>query len=231
MTIAQRLHTITARVAAAEAAAGRAPGSVSLLAVSKTRSIDEINQAAAAGQREFGESRAQELRDKRAACPALSWHFIGPLQKNKIKYLVGKVALIHSVDTLALAAAISDRAQRVETAPVSVLLQVNIGQEDSKRGAAPEQALAVAAAMASLPGISLRGLMAIPPRVSDPRDAAPWFAAMAALAAEGRARGLPLEELSMGMSSDFAVAIAHGATLVRVGTAIFGPRLQRQRGA
>ena len=226
MSIATQLAAVRQRVDAAAIAAGREPASVKLLAASKTRSVDAVREAIAAGHTLFGESRAQELRDKANTLSDqdIEWHFIGALQKNKIKYVVGKAAMVHSVDSLALATALSDRCVREGVSPIGVLLQVNLAGEATKSGTTRQQALSLAHAMHALPGISLRGLMTLPPYSTSPEKAAPWFAGLAALAADGRTAGLPLEELSMGMSGDLEVAIAHGSTIVRVGTAIFGRR-------
>lgn len=234
MSIAARLRVINGRVATACIAAGRRPDSVRLLAASKTRTASDVVEAMVAGQVLFGENRGQEMRDKPGAVellaapstglPAPEWHFIGALQRNKVKYVVGRASLVHAVDSLRLGQALSDRVQRIGVAPIGVLVEVNVGAEQSKAGTTPDEALPLAAALQELPGVAVRGLMTIPPAVGDPAEAAPYFARMQTLLAEGRAAGLPLEELSMGMSSDFEVAISHGATIVRVGTAIFGPR-------
>lgn len=221
-TIADRLAAVRAEIAAACAAAGRPPERVRLVAVSKTRPVEELAAAHAAGQVDFGENYAQELRDKADALgPAYTWHFIGSLQRNKVKYVVGRAALVHDVDSLPLAEELSKRSG---ASPTGVLLGVNIGMEPQKSGFAPAAVLDAARAVVALPGVRLQGLMCIPPAVEDPEEAAPFFAALADLALQGRAQGLPLHELSMGMSHDYAVAIRHGATLVRVGTAIFGAR-------
>ena len=227
MSIAENLRAIEARIASACAAAGRDPATVRLLAVSKTKPGAAIEEALAAGQRAFGENYAQELRDKvrdfAGADPAPEWHFIGHLQRNKVKYAVGKAALLHAVDSLRLAEAIGGRAAR-EGIEQDVLVEVNVGGEASKSGVAPEEALALCEAIQAIEGVTVRGLMTIPPFREDPADVGPFFERLAALAAEGRQRGLPLTELSMGMSHDFEVAVAHGATIIRVGTAIFGAR-------
>ena len=218
---------LTARLRAAAVAAGRPPDAARLLLATKTQPPERIAAALAGGHRLIGENRAQELRDKAPALAGLApeWHFIGPLQKNKIKYVVGTAALIHSVDSLELGEAIAAEARRRAPGGVQdVLLQVNIGREPSKAGASPEAALALAAALAALPGLRLRGLMAIPPAEEAPAAARAWFDAVAALAEAGRARGLELPELSMGMSGDYGEAVAAGATLVRLGTAVFGAR-------
>ena len=149
---------------------------------------------------------------------------IGALQKNKIKYIVGSAVLVHSVDSLALAQALSGRCLRDGVPPIGVLLQVNLAGEASKGGTTRSEALALARKVQALPGVALRGLMTIPPFSADPQESAPWFSGLASLAAEGRSEGLPLTELSMGMSGDLEIAVAHGATIVRVGTAIFGRR-------
>jgi len=233
LTIAQRLHAIQARVHAACDAAGRDRSSVRLLAASKTRTPEDVLEAMRAGHGLFGENRGQEMRDKplgvdmlaqAAGLGAPEWHFIGALQRNKVKYVVGRATLVHAVDSLRLGEALSERVERTGADPLGILVEVNVGGEHSKAGISPEAALDLCASLDALPGLSVRGLMTIPPAVEDPEDAAPFFARMARLQTEGRSAGLPLEELSMGMSGDFEVAIQHGATIVRVGTAIFGPR-------
>jgi pyridoxal phosphate enzyme (YggS family) len=217
--IATNLQRVQAEIAAACRAAGRDPASVTLVAVSKTRPPDDLRAAHAAGQVHFGENYAQELRDKADALgPAYHWHYIGALQRNKVKYVVGRAELVHDVDSLALAEEIGKRSLPRVT---GVLIGVNMGGEASMSGVATAVALALAHAMTRIDGIALRGLMCIPPADGDPT---PHFTALADLAARGRAEGLPLTELSMGMSGDFAAAIRCGATIVRVGTAIFGGR-------
>ena len=226
MSIIDNLAAVRRRIDDAARAAGRDPADVRLLAVSKTRPVEAIETAMEAGQVQFGENRAQELRDKSRALAGrdIQWHFIGGLQKNKVKYVVGSATLVHSVDSLALAEALSARCLRAGVAPIGVLLQVNLSGEASKGGTTRAAALELARSIHALPGVDLRGLMTMPPFSLQPEEAAPWFAGLAALAAEGQAEGLPLTELSMGMSGDLEVAVAHGATIVRVGTAIFGRR-------
>lgn len=229
MSIAENLAAIRARMDAATRAAGRDPQSVTLVAVSKTFPAEAIQEAMAAGQTLFGESRAQELRDKTPLVgEGASWHFIGSLQRNKVKYVVGRVAMVQSVDSLELARELDQRVRATQggggPSPLPVLIEVHLGGEESKHGVEPEQVLPLAHEIAKLPGLALRGLMTIPPWQEDPEHARPYFEQLAALAAKGRAEGLPLHDLSMGMSHDFEVAIACGATLVRVGTAIFGAR-------
>jgi pyridoxal phosphate enzyme (YggS family) len=213
---------IRASVDAATAEAGRPPGSVRLVAVSKTFPDSAIREAYAAGQRLFGENYPQELRDKAAALAELDleWHFIGRLQKNKAKYVAAAASWVHAIESFEQAEALAAR----RVSPIAVLVAVNIGDEASKGGVALADTLGLCERLARLENVSLRGLMCLPPPSDDPEGSAPHFAALADLAARGRATGLPLTELSMGMSHDFAVAIRHGATLVRVGSAIFGAR-------
>jgi pyridoxal phosphate enzyme (YggS family) len=214
VSLATRLAAVEARVAAACAAAGRERSDVCLVAVSKMRTAGEIQAVLALGQVDFGENYAQHLRDKVDAIGAgPTWHFIGALQRNKVKYVAGRADLFHALDRIELADEFEKRCEH----PQPVLVAVNTG-------GGVEQALALCEALDRHPGVELRGLMTIPPPVENPRDAGAFFATLAELSEEGRRRGLPLAELSMGMSHDFEVAIAHGATLVRVGTAIFGPR-------
>ena len=225
-SIAEGLAGVRARIAAAERAGGRAPGSVKLLAVSKKMPPDDVRAAITAGQRAFGENYAQELRDKRAALAAEpaapQWHYIGPLQSNKVKYVAGQVALIHTVDSVALLEAIAARGM-----PQACLVQVNVAGEAQKRGVAPTDLPALLDRFAALPNVTCAGLMLIPPLTEDPGDARPHFAALRALRDREighRRSNVDLRELSMGMSGDLEAAIAEGATIVRVGTAIFGAR-------
>ncbi|HZS39943.1 MAG TPA: YggS family pyridoxal phosphate-dependent enzyme [Polyangia bacterium] len=217
MTIAARIAEVRARIAEACRAAGRDPRSVELVAVSKTVEAARCAEAVAAGQQALGENYAQELRDKARLVAGARWHFIGPLQRNKVKYVVGTAELIHSVDSRALADEIAARAEKLGVVQ-RVLVQVNVGGEAQKSGCAPGETAALVEACAARPSLRCEGLMCIPPLEGDP---APSFRQLRQLAA-----GLGLRELSMGMSADFAAAIAEGATLVRVGTAIFGARSQ-----
>ena len=230
--IAGRLGTVLAEIDRAARAAGRDPSTVRLLAVSKLQSVEAIAAAAAAGQRDFGENYAQELRDKsrelrtRLGPGQVRWHYIGPLQRNKVKYVVGVAALVHSVDGLSL---LDEIARRAEAAGLvqPCLIEVNVGDEAQKSGCAPEELPGLVDAFRARPSVRLDGLMCIPPPPEDDDAEAvrPHFRKLAALRDEERARtGLPLPELSMGMSADYPVAIAEGATIVRVGTAIFGAR-------
>lgn len=222
MSIADRLNGVLHAIDDACATAGRDPSTVRLVAVSKGHPPQAIRAAAATGQRDFGESYAQEMRDKMAALadlPEIRWHFIGRIQTNKAKW-IGKATAIHAITSLRHARAVARHA----SAPPKVLVAVNIAGESTKSGVLPAQVLDVCRAIQAEPDLDLTGLMTLPPPVAHPDEARPWFAALSDLAARGRAEGLGLTELSMGMSHDFPVAIAHGATLVRVGTRIFGPR-------
>jgi PLP dependent protein len=224
--IAAGLARVRTRIADAERAAGRPPGSVQLVAVSKKMTVDDVRAALAAGQLDLGESYGQELRDKRLAlardAPAPRWHFIGPLQANKVKYVAGHVALIHSIDSVDLLEELERRA-----APQRCLVQVNVAGETQKRGVAPAALPTLLDRFATLTHVRCAGLMTVPPLDEEPEAARPHFAALRALRDQERARARPhvtLDELSMGMSHDLEVAVAEGATLVRVGTAIFGGR-------
>ena len=230
MTIAANLETIRARIATGCLRAGRDPADVRLLAVSKTQPAGAVDEAAAAGQRLFGENYVQEFLAKAQEVAApVEWHFIGALQSNKVKYLVGKVALIHSVDRLSLAQEI-DRQWGKLGKTAEILVEVNLGEEASKAGAGEAQLLALVREIAALPHLRLRGLMALPPYLDNPEAVRPYFRRLRELSVAVAGLGLPgveMRELSMGMSHDFEVAIAEGATLVRVGTAIFGERSYR----
>ncbi|MBY4897328.1 YggS family pyridoxal phosphate-dependent enzyme [Cupriavidus sp. AU9028] len=225
--ISANLQAVRLRLAAAEQQAGRPAGSVALLAVSKTFPPHAVREAFDAGQRAFGENYVQEGVDKIAALAALraelEWHFIGPLQSNKTRTVAEQFDWVHSVDRLRIAERLS--AQRpASLAPLQVCLQVNISGEASKSGVAPADVLPLARAIAGLPNLTLRGLMAIPEPSDDPVAQRRPFAALRALLDTLRREGLALDTLSMGMSADLEAAIAEGATIVRVGTAIFGAR-------
>ncbi len=227
MTIRDNLQKIRATIDDAARRAGRDPSSVRLVAVSKTHGADRIEAAAAAGQSLFGESYVQEFvaKSEEVRSP-VEWHFIGHLQSNKVKYLRGRVAMIHSVDRLSLAREI-DRQWEKMGRPVDILLQVNLGEEVTKSGAGEDELIALARQIAALPNVRIRGLMTLPPYFDDPEEVRPFFRRLRELSETIAALGLvgvEMTELSMGMSHDFEVAIAEGATLVRVGTAIFGER-------
>jgi hypothetical protein len=220
--VTTNLANVLSRIEDARAASGRAPGSVRLVAVSKTKPAAAIREAYAAGQRDFGENYAQELAEKAEELRDLldlRWHFIGHLQSNKAKVIAPLAALVHTVDSPALARELAKRTPEGRRLPV--LVEVNVGGEAQKSGIAPDAALSLVDAIAAEPRLELRGLMTIPP--PDPEATRRAFAALAALQTRlGGAARLP--ELSMGMSDDLELAIAAGATLVRVGTAIFGAR-------
>ncbi len=223
--IAQNLEEVRGRIAAAARGAGRDPARVRLVAVSKTVPVEHIRTAVAAGQLLFGENYLQEARPKIAALgPALSWHFIGHLQSNKAKAAVALFEVIHGVDRLKLAQAL-DAAAASRGGLQKILLQVNLAGEASKSGAAPETVPGLLWELGRLPHLRVLGLMALPPWLDDPEAVRPYFRALRELRDRLEADcGQPLPELSMGMSGDFEVAVAEGATLVRVGAAIFGSR-------
>ena len=224
-SIAANLQAVRARIAAACVAAGRSAGSVQLLAVSKTWPAARVREAAAAGQRAFGENYAQEAVGKAAELVelGLEWHFIGPLQSNKTRLVAENFAWAHSVDRLKIAERLA--AQRPPSlGRLHICLQVNVSGEASKSGCAPDQATALAHAAAALPNLRLRGLMAIPEPSDDVGLQRRRFALLRQVRDRLDAEGLKLDTLSMGMSHDLEAAIMEGATLVRVGTAIFGER-------
>jgi pyridoxal phosphate enzyme (YggS family) len=229
-SIAANLAEVEARIARAAAGANRPAGSVRLLAVSKTFPAEAVAAAHAAGARAFGENYVQELVDKSAELAGLplEWHFIGPLQSNKTRPVAECAHWVHSVDRLKIAERLS--AQRpAELPPLNVCVQVNVSGEASKSGIAPEQAKALARAVAALPRLTLRGLMCIPEPTDDNARLAAQFGVLHTLYEQLRAEGLALDTLSMGMSADLEQAIAAGATIVRVGSAIFGARHYSQK--
>jgi pyridoxal phosphate enzyme (YggS family) len=219
--IAERLAALRQRIDAAAMSAGRMPGEVQLLAVSKTFAAEDVAEAYAAGQRLFGESRQQEAAPKIAALPPdIEWHFIGGLQRNKARKVLADFACIHSVDSLRLAEHL-DRIAGEDGKRPQVYLEVNVAGEESKGGFSPEEVIAASASLAGLHNLEILGLMAIPPE----GDSRRWFAATRELRDQLRSStGLALPGLSMGMSGDFEDAIAEGATIVRVGSALFGHR-------
>jgi pyridoxal phosphate enzyme (YggS family) len=220
LDIRANLGRVQEAVARACARAGRSPDHVLIIAVSKTVDVERVRMAVAAGVAALGENRVQEARGKiEALGRPVPWHLIGSLQTNKAKDAARLFDWIHSVDRLELARELSRRAgDRV----LDVLLQVNLGDEPQKGGVAPAEVKRLSEAVVGLPGLRLRGLMAIPPVAPSPEQTRPHFRRLRELRDE-----LGLEHLSMGMSADFEVAIEEGATMVRVGTAIFGPRAPR----
>jgi pyridoxal phosphate enzyme (YggS family) len=225
-SIAGGLQVAFQRIAAAARAAGRDPATIALVAVSKTFPPAAIREAYACGQRAFGENYVQEAHPKIAALadlPGIEWHLIGPLQSNKAKPAAESFAWVHSVDRQKVAERLS-AARPERMGPLQVCVQVNISAEASKSGVGPEGALALARAVATLPRLRLRGFMGIAEGGDDVARQRAQFAALRHLLTQARAAGLDVDTLSMGMSSDLESAIAEGATLVRVGTAIFGAR-------
>lgn len=233
--VATNLEAVRARIAAAEARAQRPPGSVRLVAVSKKMPAEDVVAAMAAGQQDFGENYAQELRDKLGETQWLAqaqglakpaqWHFIGPLQSNKAKYVAGQATLIHSLDSQALLHEVNRRVPEGQTQ--ACLVQVNVAGEAQKRGVSPQDLPAMLDHFALCPRLLCLGFMLIPPLSDDPEQSRPHFRALRTLLEQQAKLIRPqvqLDQLSMGMSDDLEVAIEEGATLVRVGTAIFGPR-------
>jgi pyridoxal phosphate enzyme (YggS family) len=217
--VKMNLDRVRERVARAAARAGRRPDDVLLIGVSKTVEEDRIRAAVAAGIAALGENRVQEAKAKiEALGRPVPWHLIGHLQTNKARDAVALFDVIHSVDRLDLAREIDKRAQAAGRV-VEALVEVNVANEAQKGGVAPDGLAALLDAMSALTAVRVRGLMAIPPAVENADDARPWFSALRTLAERHG-----LKELSMGMSADFEAAIEEGATMVRVGTAIFGPR-------
>ena len=228
MALAERIASVRQRIDAAARRSGREPGSVRLVAVSKFRTVEEIEEAIRAGVTEIGESRVQEAESKRRriAEPGLIWHLVGRLQSNKAKKAVQISDIIHSIGTLDMARRV-DRLAREQNTTQAVLIQVQVAEEESKQGLPVSELYADLAGMAELANLRVLGLMALPPYMPDPEEVRPYFARLRELRDTVRSRGLAgpaFTELSMGMSHDFEVAVEEGATLVRVGTALFGER-------
>jgi pyridoxal phosphate enzyme (YggS family) len=227
MNIADNLHRIRQRMAAAALKAGREPATVRLVAVSKTKPVSLVDEAARSGQLIFGENYVQELAAKALEVQEpVEWHFIGSLQSNKVRQIAGLVTLIHSVDRLSLAREIDRQWEKLGKS-CDILVQVNISREATKSGTTSDEVLELVRAVALLPNLRIRGLMTMPPFFDDPEAARPYFRELKSLAGAIETLQLPgvaMAELSMGMSGDFEVAIEEGATLVRVGSAIFGER-------
>ena len=228
MSVAENVERVQQRIRRACDRSGRSVEDVRLIAVSKTMPAESVRQAYAAGLREFGENRVQEAASKRQALPDLDavWHLIGHLQSNKAKQACELFDWIHSLDSLHLAERI-DRPAAALGRKLPVLIEVHLGEEASKFGVEEDELARLAEQVGALPSLELRGLMTLPPFFDNPEDARPFFRHLRELAARIEARKLPgvsMRELSMGMSHDFEIAIEEGATLVRVGTAIFGAR-------
>lgn len=232
LSIAENVERVRARMRQAADRAGRDPLSVRLVAASKTVDAARIRAAIAAGVTILGENYLQETRQKlgQLGRSGVEWHLIGPLQRNKVRYVFDLFDMMQSLDRLELAAEINRRAERLGRR-LPVLLEVNVGGEASKSGWTPAALLNDVRQLASLPYIQVRGLMTIPPPTPQPQEARPFFRQLRqlrdSLAQEGY-EGMSFDELSMGMTADYEVAIEEGATLVRVGTAIFGPRPERR---
>ena len=227
MTIQDNIFNIRQRIDVTCHKAGRNPETVHLLAVSKKKPLSDIEAAVAAGQKMVGENYVQEFVGKYDDCTVdVDWHYIGALQTNKVKYLRGKVAMIHSVDRLSLAKEINKQWAECDQ-PANILIQVNIGEEATKAGVTADELEPLVRQLTLFPNLRIRGLMAIPPHSDVPEQSRHWFRVMRKLADSIAALQLPdvsMDELSMGMSDDFEVAIEEGATLIRIGTAIFGAR-------
>ena len=229
-TIATNLQAVKRRIAAAALAAGRAAEGVTLLVVSKTFAAEQVRDCATAGQRAFGENYLQEALDKIEAlrkldlgAPGLEWHFIGPIQSNKTRLIAENFLWVHGIERERIAQRLND-ARPPALPPLNVCIQVNVSGEASKSGVAPDETVALARTIAALPRLKLRGLMAIPEPTSDPALRRRRFALLRDIQAKLVALGHPLDTLSMGMSDDLEDAIAEGATMVRIGTAVFGAR-------
>ena len=228
MDVSGNLNDVISRIRVAALKAGRDPDAVRLVVVSKTVGPEKVMEAVCAGAHILGENRVQEASAKMEALtgriPAgVEWHLIGTLQKNKARHAVGAFGLIHSVDSIELAREI-DRQAAKRGLVQNILLELNIAGEASKHGFTPDETIAAAKEVSALKKVSLEGLMCVPPFTDDPEDSRPFFVKMRGLLAELNTMGLNLTELSMGMTQDYEVAVQEGATLVRVGTAIFGAR-------
>lgn len=225
MSFAQNLAEVRRRIASACRAAGREPGSVHLLAVSKTVAVERLREALAAGQTAFGENYVQEALGKMTtlAGEPVEWHHIGPIQSNKTADIATRFQWAQGVDRLKIAQRLSDQ-RPSGLPPLQICVQVNVSGEASKSGCAPDDALGLCQAVAQLPRLQLRGLMALPAPVAANADPRAPFRQLRALFDQARADGLALDTLSMGMSDDLEHAVAEGATLLRIGTALFGAR-------
>ena len=225
--VAEQLQNVRAEIRKACEKSGRNPEEVTLIAVSKTKPISMIREAMDAGQTIFGENKVQELCTKYEELPKnLEWHLIGHLQRNKVKYIADKAALIHSVDSLKLAEEISKEALK-KNVEVNILIEVNVAEEESKFGVSVEETPVLVEEIAKLPGIHIQGLMTIAPYTTDPEENRPVFRTLKKLAVDIKKKNIDnvcMDVLSMGMTGDYQVAGEEGATLVRVGTGIFGER-------
>ena len=227
--LAGAVERVRRRIDQAARAAGRRPADVQLIAVTKTHPADTARTAVAAGLTDLGENRVQELTAKQAAVEGARWHLVGPLQRNKVRHVVGRQVLVHSLDRPSLADALSARAER-QGVLQRVLVQVNVGDDPDKHGCHLDEVEALVAYARGLPNLSVEGLMTVPPlapRGTEPASAArPHFAALREQRDRLRGRFPEVLHLSMGMSADLEAAVAEGATMVRVGTALFGARAE-----
>lgn len=225
--ICENLKEVEEKIEAACKRAGRDRSEVTLIAVSKTKPVEMLEEVYQTGIREFGENKVQEMMDKYEVLPKdIHWHMIGHLQRNKVKYLMGKAALIHSVDSLRLAEEISTQSVKHEVT-TDILIEVNIAGEETKFGTDREEAIALVEAAAKLPNIHICGLMTIAPFVENPEDNRKYFQQIRQLSVDIKEKNIDnvdMQILSMGMTGDYEVAIEEGATMVRVGTGIFGAR-------
>ena len=225
--VAENLEQVRKNIELACRKAGRDPKEVTLISVSKTKPVSMLQEAYDAGSRDFGENKVQEIMDKVPQLPSdIRWHMIGHLQRNKVKYIVDKVALIHSVDSLRLAETIEHEAAR-HNVTVPVLIEVNVAQEESKFGLKTEEVLSLVESVAAFPHIHIDGLMTIAPYVEDPEENRGIFRQLKKLSVDISAKNINnvnMSVLSMGMTGDYQVAVQEGATMVRVGTGIFGER-------
>lgn len=226
--VKENLMEVESRVQEACRRAGRPREDVLLIAVSKTKPVELIREIMETGTKDFGENKVQEMCNKiEEIKEPLNWHLIGHLQRNKVKYIVDKACLIHSVDSIRLAEEIQKEAVKKGVQKVSVLIEVNMAQEESKDGISASETEELVREIAKLPNLQIRGLMTIAPFVENPEENRVHFQAMRRLRDQLKAMNIPgveMEELSMGMTNDFEVAIEEGATMIRVGTAIFGER-------
>ncbi len=229
MNLIENISSVLRRISHSAMRAGRGPEEVLLVAVTKTVPAERIIEAIEAGLRVFGENRVQEARQKipevkeKSPDIRLSWHMIGSLQRNKVKYAVRLFDLIHSVDSLELALEINKEAEKIGKIQ-DILIEVKLSHEETKHGIPPEELFILLRECQALKNIRVNGLMTIPPFSEDPEEARPYFRRLKDLFEEANSMGFNLKELSMGMSGDFEVAIEEGATMVRIGTAIFGRR-------
>ena len=225
--VEKNISEVKKRISEAAKAAGRNENEVTLIAVSKTKPVEMIKEAYDTGIRDFGENKVQEIMEKYPLLPSdIRWHLIGHLQTNKVKYIIDKVCMIHSVDSLKLAEEISRQAVK-HNVTVDILIEVNVAAEESKFGVRPEEAIDLCRNISTLPGIRIRGLMTVAPFTSDPEENRPVFCALRQLFVDIDGKNIDnvcMDCLSMGMSGDYTVAIEEGATFVRVGTSIFGQR-------